>query len=507
MILHHQFIEIAKKYSHKLAVDDKMTGKTLTYERTLVAVLILAKKLKAEKDKYLGIMIPTSMGAMLAVLAACFLGKVPVMINYSTGAEGNCRYAQKTCSFSTIITSRALLEKIKCPVIPGMICIEDILDSVTTFDKLGALLKAKGSAQRLIAGLPAASPDDQVVILFTSGSEKDPKAVALTHRNIGANLRDAVSVLPITHEDTIFCVLPFFHVFGYTVNLWLPLYLGMSALTYANPLEYRKIAQIIKGAKPTIMAGTPSFFAGYLRESEKDDFASLRLVIPGADKTPEWLRQGFRDKHHLELLEGYGCTETSPIISVNTPAHNRPGSIGKILPSVTAKIVDPETGAEKATGEEGKLLVKGESIMNGYLDPAETAKCLKDGWYDTGDMALIDADGFLWHKGRYKRFIKVGGEMISLVRTELVLESVLPEGVECCVVDAADDIKGSRLVAALSREVNEEELVKKLSAQLPAIAVPNKFVYLAEFPKMGSGKIDFRTTTKLVQESLARQKK
>ncbi len=168
--------------------------------------------------------------------------------------------------------------------------------------------------------------------------------------------------------------------------------------------------------------------------------------------------------------------------------------------------MDPDTGVEKARGEEGKLLVKGASIMNGYLDAAETAKSLKDGWYDTGDMALIDADGFLWHRGRYKRFIKVGGEMVSLVRTETVLESILPEGVECCVVEAADEFKGSRLVAALSRDVNEEELMRKLSAELPPIAIPKKFVRLEEFPKMGSGKIDFRTTTAMVQEILARQK-
>ncbi len=506
MILHHRFIEIAKKFAHKTAIDDRMTGKTLTYERTLVAVLILAKKLRAEKDTNLGVMIPTSMGAMLTVLAARFLGKVPVMINYSTGAEGNCRYAQKTCAFTTIITSRALLDKIKCPLVPGMICIEDILDSVTMFDKVGALLKAKKSAAALIAGLPGASPEDRTVVLFTSGSEKEPKAVALTDKNISTNLEDATQVLPISHEDILCCVLPFFHVFGFTVNLWLPLYLGMTAVTYANPLEYKRVAQIIKACRPTVMAGTPSFFAGYLRESEKGDFASLRLTIPGADKSPEWLRLAYLEKHGIELLEGYGCTETSPIISVNAPQAKRAGSIGRVFPSVQAKIVDPDTGEEKKRGEEGKLIVKGPSIMNGYLDPAETAKSMKDGWYDTGDMAMIDADGFLWHRGRYKRFIKVGGEMVSMVKTESVLESILPDGVECCVVEAADEFKGSKLVAALSRPVNEDDLIKKLAAELPPIALPKKFVVIVEFPKMGSGKIDFRTTTAMVREMLTGQK-
>jgi acyl-[acyl-carrier-protein]-phospholipid O-acyltransferase/long-chain-fatty-acid--[acyl-carrier-protein] ligase len=504
MILHHDFIAIAKKFSKKIAIDDKMTGRAMNYESTLIAALILAKKLSAYRDTHLGIMVPTSMGAILAILATVFLRKIPVMINYSTGAEENCRYAQKTCNFTTIVTSSALLAKIKCPLLPGMVCIEDILKSVTVFDKLKAALKAKRSAASLSAAYPA-DPEDTVVVLFTSGSEKEPKAVPLTHRNIAVNLADATRALPISHADTIFSILPLFHVFGYTVNCWLPITLGMTTLTYANPLEYRKIAQVIKTDKPTVMAGTPSFFAGYLRESEAGDFASLRLAIPGADKTPEWLRRGYKQKHNIDLLEGYGCTETSPIISVNTPTDNRPGSIGKPFASVRARIVDPETGADLPRGAEGKLLVKGDSIMKGYLDAAETAKSLKDGWYDTGDMAMIDADGYIWHRGRYKRFIKVGGEMVSLVKTESVLEEVLPQGVECCVVEAADEFKGSRLVAALSKSVDEEDLVRKLSARLPAIAVPNKFVVIPELPKMGSGKVDFRTTGKMVLELLKKK--
>jgi acyl-[acyl-carrier-protein]-phospholipid O-acyltransferase/long-chain-fatty-acid--[acyl-carrier-protein] ligase len=483
MILHHEFIKIAKQFSHKTAIDDKTTGGSITYEKALIAALILSKKLRRFEDQYIGIMIPTSMGCILAVLGVLFLRKIPVMINYSTGAETNCRYAQKTCGFSAIITSRALLEKIKCPIVPGMVCIEDILKEVTIFDKIKALLKTKKKAERIIAKLPPAEIDDTVVILFTSGSEKEPKAVQLSHRNIGSNVHDAQIHLPITSDDIMFCILPLFHVFGYTINLWLPMTMGMTTLTYANPLEYRKIAQIIKSDKPTIIAGTPSFFAGYLRESSPRDFESLRLVIPGADKTPEWLRHGYKQKHGIDLLEGYGCTETSPVVSVNSPAFYRPGSIGKLFPSVQVKIVDPDTGEEKPAGQEGKILVKGELVMKGYLDPAETAKSISDGWYDTGDIGMLDADGYLWHKGRYKRFIKVGGEMVSLVKTESVLESILPEGIECCVVEALDEFKGSRLVAALSKAVDEDLLVKELSNQLPPIAIPKKFVYLAELPK------------------------
>ncbi|RPJ09387.1 MAG: bifunctional acyl-ACP--phospholipid O-acyltransferase/long-chain-fatty-acid--ACP ligase [Spirochaetaceae bacterium] len=506
MILHHEFIRAAKKFGKKIAVIDRTTGQSYTYERALIAVFILMKKIKKYPETNLGIMIPTSFGAILAVIATLFLRRVPVMINYSTGAEQNAKYAQEKANFKTIITSRALLEKIKCPLVPGMICVEDILKSVTLFDKIGALLKTKKSAEALIKGLPKADPEDTVVILFTSGSEKDPKGVMLCHRNVGSNLDDAKKVLPISSDDRLISMLPLFHVFGYTVDLWLPLHMGMSAVTYANPLEYKKIASIIRNDKPTVMASTPAFYAGYLREAQKGDFASLRITVPGADKAPEWLRKAYKEQQNIDLLEGYGCTETSPIISVNTPDFKKPGSIGKPLPSVQVKITDPDTGVELARGKEGKILVKGDLVMKGYLDPEETAKAIKNGWYDTGDMGLMDEDGYLWHKGRYKRFIKIGGEMVSLVNTEVVLEGILSGKAECCIVHVEDPVKGARIVAAVSDKIDEDAVLKALTHELPPIAVPKIFVVLPEIPKMSSGKPDFRTVTKIVQDMLAKER-
>ncbi|MBN1523258.1 MAG: AMP-binding protein [Spirochaetales bacterium] len=503
MILHHEFIKSAKKFLKKTAILDRTTGGDVPYEKALIAAFILMKKFQKIEEPYIGIMVPTSAGAILSVIATLFLKKAPVMINYSTGAEKNAKYAQEKCNFKTIITSRALLEKVNCPVVPGMICLEDIMKSVTLFDKIGALLKSRKSAEAIINRLPKADEEDLVVILFTSGSEKDPKGVMLCHRNISSNLEDAKAVLPISDDDILMSMLPLFHVFGYTVDLWLPLHMGMTAVTYANPLEYKRVASIIKKDKPTVMASTPAFFAGYLRESEKGDFESLRIAVPGADKAPEWLRNAYKEMHGIDLLEGYGCTETSPVISVNTLDNFRPGSIGKPFPSVRVKIVDPESGKEVAQGKEGKILVSGDLVMKGYLDPVETANVLKDGWYDTGDIGLIDKDGFLWHKGRYKRFIKIGGEMVSLVNTEIVLESVLPSGTECCVVHIDDKVKGARIVAAVSVEIDEEAIRKQIAKDLPAIAVPKTFIVLDEIPKMSSGKADFRTVTRIVQEKLA----
>ncbi|OQX87696.1 bifunctional acyl-ACP--phospholipid O-acyltransferase/long-chain-fatty-acid--ACP ligase [candidate division KSB1 bacterium 4484_87] len=503
MVLHHEFIKTAKKFSKKVAIVDKTTNRQITYSRALIAALILSKKIKKYKEGYIGIMIPTSAGAMLSILGTLMAGKVPVMINYSTGASDNSEYAQDKCGFKTIITSRGLLEKLGCRLVRGMVFIEDIMAQITTGEKLSAALKSKLPAAAIIKSLPKSTPDDNATILFTSGSEKDPKAVQLTHRNFYSNIQDILEVFNLSSDDIIMSILPLFHVFGHNVNFWLPLTVGMKAITVANPLEYKSIPKYIKDEQATMIAATPIFFSGYLRESTPGDFDSLRIIIAGADKVPDSLREGFLKKHNKVLLEGYGTTETSPVISANMPEGNRPGSIGKVFPSVQVKIVDVETGKEVSPGKEGKILVKGDLVMKGYLDDLEeTSLHIRDGWYDTGDMGLFDEDGYLWHKGRLKRFVKIGGEMVSLVRTEIELEHALPEGVDCCVVDVPDSLKGSKIVAAITQPINEKEVVSKLSQKLPPIAMPRKFVVIEEMPKMGSGKIDFRTIGRIVRRKL-----
>ena len=274
MILHHEFIKSAKKFGKKLALIDRTTNRKISYSRALIASLILTKKIRKYKEGYIGIMIPTSAGAILTALAIVMAGKVPVMINYSTGASDNCEYAQNKCGFKTIITSRALCEKIMCRLVPGMVFIEDIMEHITSMDKLNAALKSKLPAKALTLSFPATDIDDNVVILFTSGSEKEPKAVQLTHRNIGSNIVDLTNILALNSEDIMMSILPMFHVFGYTANFWAPLVLGMTAVTVANPLEYKNIPKIVKEENATLLAGTPIFFAGYLRESSPGDFDS-----------------------------------------------------------------------------------------------------------------------------------------------------------------------------------------------------------------------------------------
>jgi acyl-[acyl-carrier-protein]-phospholipid O-acyltransferase/long-chain-fatty-acid--[acyl-carrier-protein] ligase len=278
---------------------------------------------------------------------------------------------------------------------------------------------------------------------------------------------------------------------------------GMTAVTHANPLEYKTIPKLCREYKCTMMASTPIFIAGYLKESQPGDFETMRIIIAGADKVPDWLRDGFMEKHGKVLLEGYGVTETAPVISANTPEANRPGSIGKVFPSIQVKIEDLQTGKELPRGEEGKIVVKGEYVMKGYYDDVEeTSLRIRNGWYDTGDMGMMDEDDYLWHRGRLKRFVKIGGEMVSLVRTEIVLEDLLPDGVSCCVVDVPDARKGARLAVAVTAKVNDKELIKKMGDKLPPIAIPNQFLVFDELPKMGSGKMDFRSITDMVRTKL-----
>ena len=502
MLLHHDFIKTAKQNKSKIAITDRTTGKDVTYDKALIASLIIASKFDKYDSGFLGLMIPTSAGCALSILGALTSGRTPVMINYSTSAAQNAEYAQKKCGFRTIITSRALLEKIDCRHVEGMVYIEDIMASISTLAKLIAAIKSKLPLPVLLKRVHGGNMDDDCVILFTSGSEKDPKAVPLSHRNIGSNVKDLGQAFNLTRNDRFLANLPYFHAFGLTAGLWVPFHFGMTIITYANPLDYREVCKIVREDKVTLMVGTPSFFWGYLKKSEPGDFKSVRIALAGADKCPDALRDGFLKKHHLTLFEAYGTTETSPAISANTPEFDRPGSVGKALPGVQVKIEDLETGQAASTGETGKIWVKGDPVMAGYYnDLEETSLRLKQGWYDTGDMGFFDEDGYLWHAGRLKRFVKIGGEMISLVRVENALEKLLPQEISCCIVELPDAVKGAKIIAVVTKKVDEKKMKKNLAKELPKIAVPKQFIVIEDMPLMGSGKIDFRGVTAMVQET------
>ncbi len=501
MRLHESFIRTAKRHEKKTAIIDRATGQRVTYKNALIRALILADKLKASDEGFIGIMVPTSAGCIYAILAVLVSGRTPVMINYSTGAAENCREAQRRLAFRTILTSRALLGRIGCPELDGMVCLEDMAAGVSALDKIRGAFRASMSADRIVGRLPKGDDEQNAVILFTSGSEKQPKAVPLTHANISSNLEAFGHILDFGPDDILLANLPLFHVFGLTVDCWLPLDRGMTIVTYPNPLEFKSICTAVKEEGVTVMVGTPAFLYGYLQKSEPGDFKTVRLMITGADKCAESLRRGWWEKHHVILYEGYGTTETSPVVSVNTPQHNRPGSVGRAIPGVQVRLERYDTGEECAVNEIGKVLVKGPNVMKGYFDDFETTSMhLRNGWYDTGDMGYMDQDGYLWHVGRLRRFLKVGGEMVSLVKVEDTLERLLPSDCECCVVEVPDALRGARIVAAVTQKVDERALLVGMGETLPHIALPKQFVVVPDLPKMSSGKLDFRRITEIVRD-------
>ena len=501
--LHQNFIRQAKQYASSTAIVDRNTRRTITYGRALIGALLLARRFRRYPDGYIGIMVPNSAGSILAIIATLMAGKTPVMINYSTGASENAEYAQQKCTFHTIITSRALLEKLGCRLVPGMVFLEDMMEQVSGFEKLLAAVKSKLPAKLISKLVHPGTLNETATILFTSGSEKAPKAVELSHRNLGSNVEAALQIFHFTENDRVLGNLPYFHVLGLMANMWLPLSRGMQVVTYGNPLDFKTVARIIREEKITLLVGTPFFLMGYLKQSKPGDMSSVRAAVAGADKCPAGLRDAYAEKQKLELLEGYGTTETSPLVSVNLPGQNKHGSIGKPVLGVQVKITDIATGEALPAGKEGNILVKGDLVMKGYLDDVEeTSLKIKDGWYETGDMGMLDEDGYLWHRGRLKRFAKIGGEMVSLVQVESVIEKYLPQEPEACVVEVPDARKGAMIAVALSGEIDEKDLAEKLKKELPAIALPRKFLPFEELPKMGSGKIDFRSTTDMVKGAL-----
>ncbi len=502
MQLHQRFIHKAKKHSGKVAVHDIATEKKLTYERMLIVSLILAGRFKKIKTQYVGIMVPTSAGCMLSNLGLLMAGKIPVIINYATGARENAIYAQEKCHFKTIISSRKLLDKLNIEPVDGMIFLDDMVATIGLTEKLPALIKSKLPEKVLLKMVHHGDMDETAVILFTSGSEKEPKSVQLTHRNIGHNIDNIPKIVDLGHEDIFLASLPLFHVFGLTANFWLPISLGTSIVAYPNPLEFKIISGLVKEYAITIMTGTPSFFHGYLKKSQPGDFTTLKAALSGADTLAPQIYDGFKEKHGITILDAYGTTETSPAISINTPTVNKKGTVGKPIPGVEVRILDVETDEELPANQVGKILVKGDMVMKGYLgDLEETSMRIHAGWYDTGDMGMLDDEGFLWHKGRLKRFVKVGGEMVSLVRVEEVLNKLIPEDVLCCVVDVPNPTKGADVVAAITTgEFNKKKVIKEMGRELPQIAVPKHFYVLEDIPVMGSGKVNFREVERICRK-------
>jgi acyl-[acyl-carrier-protein]-phospholipid O-acyltransferase / long-chain-fatty-acid--[acyl-carrier-protein] ligase len=496
--LSHRFITAAKRRWSSVAVADS-SGKQLSFGQTLTAALLLKKWLRANcsGSRCIGLLLPSSAGGALANLGVTLAGKAAVNLNFTAGEEAMAHAIEK-CGISTILSSRAFLEKAKLPELPGTVFLEDLLVKFTPASKALAMAAARLLPARWLAG--ATRPDDLAAVIFSSGSTGTPKGVMLSHWNLIANVDATAQVYSVDHSDCMLGVLPFFHSFGYSYTLWFPLLNGFKAVYHPNPTDAKAIGELAGAHHPTLFLSTPTFCLGYLRKCTREQLGSIRYLLVGAEKLRPALVKSFEERFGVTPLEGYGCTEMGPVVSVNAINHARsaykPGTAGRPLPHVSPRIVDPETLAPVAAGETGLLLVNGPSRMLGYLgEPERTAQSLVDGYYSTGDLACIDSEGFLQIVDRLARFSKIAGEMVPHLKIEEVIHEVLGDQ-PCVVVGIPDDQRGERLALLYTQsETTPAQLWQRLSeSELPRLWIPKREnIYPVDvIPTLGTGKLDLR---------------
>lgn len=506
--LPERFARLARSNWGSFAMADS-TGRELTYGRTLTAALLLAGYVRRQcaGQQNVGLLLPSTCGGALANLGVTFAGKTAVNLNFTAGKEGMA-HAIQMASVRTVITSGAFLAKAKLEAPEGSIYLEDILQSVSRGAKLTALLKARLAPLSWL--LPRAGPDDIAVIIFSSGSTGIPKGILLTHFNIVSNVDAVLELFPLERRDRILGCLPLFHSFGYMATLWLPLMTGCGVVYHPVPTDAKTIGELIEKYKGTFLLSTPTFCQAYLRRCTREQFASLRFIVVGAEKLRDPLRKEFQERFGKELLEGYGVTEMAPVVAVNSPDYqdskepqpgHKPGTVGRPIPGVAARIVDPDTRQPLPPDQPGMLLVKGPNRMAGYLNAPElTAQVFHGDWYITGDIAAIDEDGFIRITDRLSRFSKIGGEMVPHVKIE-ELVSALTGGAPCAVVGLPDERKGERLaVLYTGAGYTPERIWRGLSAsEIPNLWVPKleNIHYVESLPVLGSGKLDLRAVKAL----------
>ncbi|WP_298439419.1 acyl-[ACP]--phospholipid O-acyltransferase [Geobacter sp.] len=501
------FAETARENWNRLALADT-GGRELTYGKALTGAVALAAKLKpiTAGQEMVGVCLPPTVGGALVNIALTLSGTVPVNLNYTASPEG-IRSALAQCGIRTTITSRVFLEKLgSLPEFPGALYVEDLLAGLTEGDKRRAFLKARFLPLRTLARPAGFEVDRLATIIFSSGSTGEPKGVMLSHHNILSNLEALRMVFRPTRRDNICSALPFFHSLGFTGTLWLPLLSGFSAVYHTNPLDGEIIATTVRERQSTLLIATPTFLMAYLRRAKKEDFATLRLVITGAEKLKRKLADTFEAKFGIRPMEGYGATELSPVISLSLPdveidgvrqAGFREGSVGLPVPGVVVKIVDPETFDPLPEGTTGLILVKGPNVMLGYLHkPEKTAEAIRDGWYVTGDLGHLDDHGFLHITDRLSRFSKIAGEMVPHGAVEDALHARLGMTGVLAVTGVPDEKKGERLVVVFARVAGDAETLHRLMAEsdLPNLWKPGRDCYVAvdALPLLGTGKLDLR---------------
>jgi acyl-[acyl-carrier-protein]-phospholipid O-acyltransferase/long-chain-fatty-acid--[acyl-carrier-protein] ligase len=496
-------LNAAKVHGPKRAILVDGDGRQLTYVELQLAAFALGHALKkgTRKGESVGVLLPTGIGSVIAMFALTAYGRVAAMLNFTAGLQ-SLQTALSTAKISRIVTAHRFIELGKFQTLEAelkaraqLIYLEDVRAGLSLFDKASA---AVGSV------LPGAimarqKPEAPAVILFTSGTEGEPKGVVLSHANILANVEQVRAHIPFATSDIVFNPLPTFHSFGLTVGVLMPLYLGIRSVLHPTPRQPHEIARRIAENRATILLATDTFISQYVRAAADGDLSSLRLAVCGAERLHDETRQLAKRSCDFELLEGYGVTEGSPVLCANQPGANRPGTVGHFMTGIESRI-EPVEGIR----EGGRLFVKGPNIMLGYLraeHPGTIAPPL-DGWHDTGDVVSIDEDGYVAIRGRLKRFAKIGGETVSLTVVENCASALWPDYAHAAIA-VPDGRKGESIVLITTnpQASRNDLLVWVRNHGVPELAVPRRVFSVADVPILGTGKTDYVSVAKMVAET------
>jgi acyl-[acyl-carrier-protein]-phospholipid O-acyltransferase/long-chain-fatty-acid--[acyl-carrier-protein] ligase len=495
------------------AVIDGTDHSELSRSKLLGAAAALSRYLRKEfSDERIAIVLPASKGSMLANLAVTMADKVPVDLNFTMGRAANescCRRG----NLRVAISATPFMERLKdFPWPEKILKLDELMPRLKrqiVFWWILSLLLPTRLLLRVLE-IPKKGGHAEAILLFTSGTTGEPKGVVVSHRNVVGNVSQFRQLLDARPTDAILASLPFFHTFGSTVTLWYPLIEGVRIVTYPNPLEPARCGALIERYKLTFLLATPTFLRLYLRKAELEQLRTLRLIIVGAEKLPLDLASHFEERFHKKVFEGYGLTETAPVVSVNLPdpepkkpgQHVQPssrlGSVGRLAPGIAAEIRDPETDQKRSLYETGMLYLRGANIFEGYLhDPERTAEVLRDGWLKTGDIGRFDEDGFLYIEGRLSRFSKIGGEMVPHEAIEQKIIDLLElsgrDERPIAIVGVQDQAKGEALVLLSAVDIDLAELRKKLQeAGVPNLWIPKNVQRVEAIPVLASGKLDLK---------------
>lgn len=509
-------IKVWKRNGSRIQAADS-SGQAVSARDLLTRVLALRRMLRREvftdDEKVVGVLLPPAVGGVVVNVALAMDQRVSANLNYTVSSEV-LNHCIADVGIKHVLTSEKFLSKLDFDLDAEMIILEKLKDKVTAMDKAIAAIQARlvpaGLLTRML-GLHKVHGDDLLTIIFTSGSTGMPKGVMLSNTNISHNVDAIERAIRLDNQDTVLGILPFFHSFGYSVTLWAAQTLGPKGIYHYNPLDARQIGKLCERHDVSVLLGTPTFLRSYLRRVTPEQFKSLDVVVVGAEKMPADLFDAFEKKFGIRPVEGYGATELSPLVSVNIPptrssAKYQPdlveGSVGRPLPGVSARIVSPDTGEELEAGEDGMLMITGPNVMQGYANREEqTKEAIQEGWYNTGDIAHVDKEGFLHITGRVSRFSKIGGEMVPHVKIEDELSQIFCEGdedeeVRVCVTAVPDPKKGERLIVLhLETDREIDQVRAKLSeAGLPNLFIPSpdSFFVVDKIPMLGTGKLDLK---------------